>query len=122
MTELERSQQKEIAHLREENRLLRQKLDLVIRQLFGKKSERLDPAQLELLLSDLGDADELGKDEASGAHEELLEAAPDKTRRKRKSHERRVRVPEHLPVVETIIEPDAVKACPDAWRCMAMHR
>jgi transposase len=58
MTELERSQQKEIAHLREENRLLRQKLDLVIRQLFGKKSERLDPAQLELLLSDLGDADE----------------------------------------------------------------
>ena len=52
MTELELSQQKEIARLREENRLLRQKLDLVIRQLFGKKSERLDPAQLELLLSD----------------------------------------------------------------------
>ena len=116
MTELERSQQKEIAQLREENRLLRQKLDLVIRQLFGKKSERLDPAQLELLLSDLDAADEPGKAEASSAHEELLEAAPDKFRRKRKPGERRVRVPEHLPVVETVIEPDAVKACPEAWR------
>ena len=116
MTELEQSQQKEIARLREENRLLRQKLDLVIRQLFGKKSERLDPAQLELLLSDLADADEPGKAEASGAPEELLEAVPDKSRRKRKTRERRVRVPEHLPVVETVIEPDAVKACPEAWR------
>lgn len=27
-----------------------------------------------------------------------------------------MRVPEHLPVVETVIEPDAVKACPEAWR------
>ncbi len=116
MTGLERSQQKEIARLREENRLLRQKLDLVIRQLFGKKSERLDPAQLELLLSDLGDADLPGKDETSSAHEELLEAAADKRRRKRKPRERRVRVPGHLPVVETVIEPDAVKACPEAWR------
>ena len=46
MTELERSQRKEIARLREENRLLRQKLYLVISQLFGKMSERLDPEQL----------------------------------------------------------------------------
>ena len=113
MTDLERSQQREIERLREENRLLRQKLELVIRQLFGKKSERLDPAQLELLL---GDLDEPKKAEASTAHEELLEAEPKPSRRKRGKGERRPRVPEHLPVVETVIEPEPVKACPEAWR------
>lgn len=40
----------ENAHLKQENELLRQKLDLVLRKLFGKSSESLDPAQLELLL------------------------------------------------------------------------
>jgi len=48
----EREQQllDEIAALKRENELLRQKLDLVLRKLFGKSSEALDPAQLELLL------------------------------------------------------------------------
>ena len=55
MTDLEQSQQKEILQLREENKLLRQKLDLLIRQMFGKKSEKLDPAQLELLFSEMDD-------------------------------------------------------------------
>ena len=31
---------------------------------------------------------------------------------------RRPRLPEHLPVVETVIEPDEVKAAPDEWRCI----
>ena len=39
-----------IALLEREKELLRQKLDLVLRKLFGKSSETLDPAQLELLL------------------------------------------------------------------------
>jgi len=42
----------EIARLKQENELLRQKLDLVLRKLFGSSSEKPDPAQLELLLSD----------------------------------------------------------------------
>jgi transposase len=28
------------------------------------------------------------------------------------------RVPEHLPVVEEVIDPDPVNACPEAWRCI----
>ena len=36
--------------LRRENELLRQKIDLLIRRVFGSSSERLDKAQLELLL------------------------------------------------------------------------
>ena len=33
-----------------ENTLLRQKIDALVRRVFGASSERLDPAQLELLL------------------------------------------------------------------------
>ena len=57
--------EKDYARVCKENALLRKKLDLVIRQLFGKKSEKLDPRQLELLLSGL--EDEVGKTEASAA-------------------------------------------------------
>ena len=35
---------------RQENTLLRQKIDLLVRRVFGSSSERLDRAQLELLL------------------------------------------------------------------------
>ena len=61
MTELEKVQ-REMALLKEENRLLRQKLDIVLRRMFGAKSEQLDPAQLEMLLSEPGDS--AGKAEA----------------------------------------------------------
>ena len=53
----------------QEIKRLKEKLDLLIRQLFGSKSEKLDSAQLELLLKDL----ELGKSDASA---EKAEAAP----------------------------------------------
>jgi hypothetical protein len=46
------------AALEKENELLRQKIDLLVRKLFGAKSEQLDPAQLWLLLQGL---DEPGK-------------------------------------------------------------
>ena len=42
--------------LEKENALLRQKIDLLVRQLFGAKSEQLDPAQLLLLLQGMDDA------------------------------------------------------------------
>jgi transposase len=32
--------------------------------------------------------------------------------------ERGPRIPEHLPIVEEVIVPEPVKACPDAWRCI----
>ena len=115
MTELEWAHA-EIARLREENRLLRQKLDLVIRQLFGRKSERLDPAQLELLLGELDEPE--GKTRASAACPGLAEAEiPERKNPRRKSTEAgRVRLPENLAVVEEVIEPEPVKGCPEAWR------
>lgn len=46
MTELEQALA-ENRQLRQELELLRQKLDYVIRQLYGSKSEKLDPGQLD---------------------------------------------------------------------------
>ncbi len=68
---------------------------------------------MELLLSNI-DADAPGKDEASAAHIELLEAEA-KPRRRKTAETRRPRIPEHLPLVEEIIDPEPVKACPEAW-------
>ena len=39
-----------VSTLQKENSLLRQKIDALIRRVFGSSSERMDPAQLELLL------------------------------------------------------------------------
>jgi transposase len=114
MTELEQSQAERIERLEEENRLLRQKLDYVIRQLYGSKSEALDANQLELF----GEIDTPKKDEASGAKDEAAEALTrtEKPCRRRSGKERKPRIPENLPVEETVLEPEPVKACPEAWR------
>jgi len=55
-----------IAALEKENALLRQKIDLLVRRVFGASSEKLDAAQLELLLG----GDQSGKGLASSEKEE----------------------------------------------------
>ena len=57
-----------IARLEKENALLRQKIDLLVRKLFGAQSERLDPAQLLLLLQ--------GLDEPPGKAPEPVAGSP----------------------------------------------
>jgi len=110
-TEREQELLDEVARWKQECELLRQKLDLVLRKLFGKSSETLDPAQLELL-----PGEPPGKVPASlppdGAPEEANASSAGRTERK----PRRERIPEHLPVVEEVLLPDPVKACPQAWR------
>ena len=103
--------------LQAENKLLKEKVDLLVRRLFGVKSEKLDPAQLELLLSQT--ATDLGKDIASAQAEAapLLEAVKATPRPERKPcPPRRERWPEELPVVEEILDPEEVKARPHAFR------
>jgi transposase len=94
--------------LEKENALLRQKIDSLVRKLFGTSSEKLDPAQLHLLLQGL---DELGK-----APEPVAAEAPRRSKVPSPPRSRTPRIPEHLPVVEEVIEPAPVKAHPDAWR------
>lgn len=90
---------------------MRQKMDFLIRRMFGKSSEKLSPGQLDLFLLNL---DEPGKKgDASSLLEEAETPAPQRdTPRK----VRRERVPADLPVVEEIIEPEEVQAAPGDWR------
>ena len=104
--------------LRREIALLKEKVDLLIRRIFGVKSEKLDVAQLELLLEQAQAGTHLGKAEASveaaaTSVVELLKA------RRRDKHQRepRERWPE-LPVIEEILEPEEVKANPGEFRCI----
>ena len=99
-----------LAALEKENALLRQKLDLLIRKLFGAQSEKLDPAQLLLLLQ--------GLDEPGKAPEPVAEEAPRRSTTASPPRERSPRLPEHLPVVEEVLDPASVQAAPQDWRCI----
>jgi len=98
-----------IARLENENALLRQKLDMVLRKMFGARSEKLDSNQLLLLLA--GEDTGPGKSPGPVAAEEPRRSKVQSTPR-----ERGPRLPEHLPVIEEVIIPEPVKAAPDQWR------
>ncbi len=93
--------------LRAENKLLRDKVDLLVRRVFGSSSEKLDANQL---LLDLGAGEEPGFDEEPAAGEE----APPAPRKKRAA--KRDRLPDGLPEERIVIDPPEVEACPEEWR------
>jgi transposase len=97
--------------LRRENELLRQKIDLLIRRVFGSSSERLDRAQLELLLQ-LSGSSPLPSEETPPP----VAASP-----KSSGRQRTLRLPENLPVVEEVVEPELVKQKPQDWRCIGQE-
>jgi len=103
-----------IALLREENALLKQKVDLLVKRIFGAGSEKLDPKQLELFLSQ----GELGKECASSEKEgaSLTPIAAVARTESKLRRERTRRIPENLPTIQEIIEPEVVKAAPQEWR------
>jgi transposase len=95
-----------------ENSLLRQKIDALVRRVFGSSSEQLDRAQLELLL----------QLSASSAPAEPTTVIPSKNEVKVQPRKVRApRLPEHLPVVEEVIEPEPVKQTPADWRCIGQE-
>ena len=94
-----------VATLQAENALLRQKVDRLVRRVFGSTSERLSPGQLELLLA-------LPATTPVAVMPEPVPApAPVRARK-----ERTPRLPENLPVVEEVSVPDLVQAAPTEWR------
>ena len=102
------SLQEALEQSRRENTILRQKLDALARRFFGKKSEQLNAAQLELLLSGLTE----GSVELT--EEEPPPARPQSRQSRRQT--RRLRTPDHLEVVREVIEPELVKAEPEHWK------
>jgi transposase len=101
-----------VEELQTENTLLRQKVDLLIRKIFGASSEKLDAAQLDLFLLQTENAP--GKPVASSA----LEEADPQPQARAKARRSRDRWPEDLPVVEQVIDPEEVAAQPEQWRCI----
>jgi len=110
--QLEQCQQA-LAAAQRENTLLRQKLDALARRLFGVSSEALNPAQLQLLLQ-MPELQPAENPPASGVVEKPRPAA---VRKDRKAP----RLPENLPVVEEVIDPEPVKAAPENWRCIGQE-
>ena len=106
--QLEEKEQ-QLAQANRKIELLQQKIDLLVRRIFGSKGEKLDSAQLLLLLQ--------GLDEPGKAPEPVAAEAPRRSKVQSPPRERsRSRLPEHLPVIEEVIEPEAVKAAPEEWR------
>jgi transposase len=103
--------QEALKQSRQENALLRQKIDLLVKRVFGSSSEQLGKNQLELLM---------GLPEAAAIP---VASAPAKgpAPRKDKVAVRKDRLPENLPVVEEVIDPDLVKVEPEAWRCIGQE-
>jgi len=101
-----------IARLEKEMQLLRDRVDYLLRQIYGTKSEKMDPNQLQLLMQELqSPGPALGK----GLSPEGIETEPPRQKKvSRKS--RGPRLPEHLPIIEEIVVPEEVKAEPQAWR------
>ena len=111
MSEREAAQQLEITELKEKLAETQRQLDLLVRHVFGRRSERTPapahPAQMDLEL------------EAENA---AIENAPPAKPRKPKGGSRKGRqtraalLPDHLPVEETVLIPLAVQAAPERWR------
>jgi transposase len=107
------SLQQALEQSRRENTLLRQKLDALARRFFGKQSEQLDAAQLELLLSGLADGS------LESTEEEEPPAAP--LPRRPRTNAQRIRTPDNLEVVREVIEPELVQAQPEHWKRIAQE-
>lgn len=107
-SEIIASKDREIEQLREENRLLRLKVDALVRRVFGGgQSEKLSSDQMSLF-----EDKTLGQSEA--CDELPTETQASKKTRQRKP--RRPRYPEDLPVIEDILDPESVKANPSLYR------
>src|SRR5580692_4961162 len=96
---------------RMENALLRQKIDLLVKRVFGSSSEQLDRNQLELLMQ-----------LPASSPVEVTVTRPEAERsRKNPVAVRKERLPENLPVVEEVLDPEPVKAQPEQWRCIGQE-
>ena len=110
--QLEQCQQA-LAAAQRENLLLRQKIDALARRIFGVSSEALDPAQLQLLLQ----MPELKPAENPLALVVVEKPKPMVAVRKHRTQ----RLPENLPVIEEVIDPEPVKEQPENWRCIGQE-
>jgi transposase len=78
---------------------------------FGPKSEKLDPAQLELALEDLETAITETQAQIAAVEEKIAASASDPEKAAPRAPRKARALPEHLPRVERVIEPESI-VCP----------
>ena len=103
--------QQALLESRRENALLRQKIDLLVKRVFGSSSEQLNSGELELLMT-VPESSPAAATAVAPAKKELPNGPVKK---------RLPRLPENLPVVEEVIDPEPVKAQPEQWRCIGQE-
>ncbi len=107
--------------LKTEIRLLQEKVQYLMKKLFGRSSEKLDPDQLQLALEELrGVQEALGLAEAKA--EEAEEPQENKESRRGKRKPLDARIPEDLPTEVIVIEPDEVMENPELWEKIGEER
>ena len=93
-------------------------MDSLVRKVFGSSSEKLDHNQLSLFGLNVENVP--GKSNASlNNGEAFSQVALGPVKAKQKPREQGI--PDNLPVVEEIIEPEAVKATPENWRVIGQE-
>ena len=113
LRELVSTLQAALEQTKKENALLRQKVEALIRRVFGSSSERIDPAQLELLLQLAG-----------GTTSTKTDSAPIQTKSSelpKARKQRTARIPDNLPVIEEVIEPEPARTAPQQWRLIGQE-
>jgi len=100
--------------LRSQNKKLTDQVSYLIRQLFGRKSETLDPNQMLLLLG----LDELLAEDSDNNNDDEPPPADNDHAKKRKRRQLKDRLPEDLPVRTEIIDPPEVLQTPDDYECI----
>jgi len=94
--------------------LLQEKVQFLMKKLFGRSSERLNPDQLQLALEELqGLQEELDAAMAQSEEEEELPEEKDSKRGKRKPLD--AKIPKDLPTDIIVIDPDEVTENPELW-------
>ncbi len=100
-----------IAELKELVATLEGQIQQYRRAKFGPKSEKLDPAQLELALEDLETAIAETEARIAAVEERIATSASDPEKQAPRKQRKARALPEGLPHVERVIEPDSI-ACP----------
>lgn len=113
LLENERGYQALIDEQNTEIKILNEKVQYLLKKLFGKSSEKLNAEQMELALEELKDLQE-ALEEAEEKSEELEEQKKESKRGKRKPLD--ARVPKDIPTETVVIIPDEVEANPELYK------
>ncbi len=100
--------------------LLREKVQYLLKKLFGRSSEKLNPDQMQLALEELSKLQEVLEQQEADVKEEEQQDKPSSRRGKRKPLD--AKIPENLPVETVVIEPDEVKKNPELWERIGEER